>query len=194
MNQHRNGIARQQVMHAPHGLGVLGYHTQLLSISLRNLGAFFINLSPCQTRTYRHKKGTSPDLEKFSSDQTRKQPRDWSHLYILQENLFFFEELQKLESGERLLIFFGTLDLRLYSKELTDPSPRGADRHCRQGILRALLAAPRVNIDTFTGLRCRVDMDLRFRYQCGLRLIQQKLCKSAHFCKWSQFSWNSDVL
>jgi IS5 family transposase len=91
-------------------------------------------------------------------------------LYILQESLFSFEELQKLESKERLPIFFSTIDLRPYAKELRNSSPRGADGHCRQGILRALLAAPLENIDTFTGLYHRLDVDLRFRYQCGLRL------------------------
>ncbi|SEN73608.1 hypothetical protein SAMN04487895_102394 [Paenibacillus sophorae] len=39
-------------------------------------------------------------------------------MYILQESLFSFEELQKMESKERLPIFFGTLDLRPYAKEL----------------------------------------------------------------------------
>lgn len=91
-------------------------------------------------------------------------------MYILQESLFSFEELQKLESRERLPIFFSTLDLRPYAKELRNSSPRGADGHCRQGILRALLAAPLESIDTFTGLHRRLDLDLRFRYQCGLRL------------------------
>ncbi|AZK47489.1 transposase [Paenibacillus lentus] len=91
-------------------------------------------------------------------------------MYILQESLFSFEELQKLEFKERLPIFFSALDLRPYAKDLRSHSPRGADGHCRQGILRALLAAPLENMDTFSGLHRRLDMDLRFRYQCGLRL------------------------
>lgn len=91
-------------------------------------------------------------------------------MYILQESLFSFEELQKIESKERLPIFFSALDLRPYARQLRNPSPRGADGHCRQGILRALLAAPLENIDTFTGLARRLEFDLRFRYQCGLRL------------------------
>lgn len=91
-------------------------------------------------------------------------------MYILQESLFSFEELQNIESKERLPIFFSALDLRPYAKELRNPSPRGAEGHCRQGILRALLAAPLENIDTFTGLQRRLEFDLRFRYQCGLRL------------------------
>lgn len=91
-------------------------------------------------------------------------------MYILQESLFSFEELQTIESRDRLPIFFGTLDLRPCVKELSDPSPRGADGHCRQGILRALLAAPLENMNTFTGLQRRLEMDFRFRYQCGLRL------------------------
>jgi len=94
-------------------------------------------------------------------------------LYILQESLFSFDEPQKLETRERLPIFFSALDLRLYAKELRSSSPRGADGHCRQGILRALLAAPLENIDTFTGLHRRLDVDLRFRYQCGLRLDRE---------------------
>lgn len=94
-------------------------------------------------------------------------------MYILQESLFSFNELQKLESKERLPIFFSALDLRSYAKELRSGSSRGADGHCRQGILRALLAAPLENIDTFTGLHRRLDVDLRFRYQCGLRLDRE---------------------
>nr|WP_223275749.1 transposase [Paenibacillus elgii] len=69
-----------------------------------------------------------------------------------------------------LPIFFSALDLRPYGKELRSRSPRGAEGHCRQGILRALLAAPLENIDTLSGLHRRLDMDLRFRYQCGFRL------------------------
>lgn len=91
-------------------------------------------------------------------------------MYILQESLFSFEILQKLESKERLPIFFSALDLRPYANELKSGSPRGADGHCRQGILRALLASPLENINTFSGLHHRLDVDLRFRYQCGLRL------------------------
>lgn len=91
-------------------------------------------------------------------------------MYILQESLFSFEELQKIESKERLPIFFSALDLRPYARQLRNPSPRGADGHCREGILRALLASPLENIDTFTGLQYRLEFDLRFRYQCGLRL------------------------
>ncbi|WP_342435569.1 transposase [Paenibacillus sp. FSL L8-0436] len=91
-------------------------------------------------------------------------------MYILQESLFSFEELQKIESKERLPLFFSALDLRPCARQLRNPSPRGADGHCRQGILRALLAAPLENIDTFTGLARRLEFDLRFRYQCGLRL------------------------
>lgn len=94
-------------------------------------------------------------------------------MYILQESLFSFDELQKLESKERLPIFFSALDLRPYARELRSHSRRGADGHCRQGILRALLAAPLENIDTFTGLHRRLDVDLRFRYQCGLRLDRE---------------------
>lgn len=91
-------------------------------------------------------------------------------MYILQECLFSFEELQKIELKERLPLFFSALDLRPYARQLRNPSPRGAEGHCRQGILRALLAAPLENIDTFTGLARRLEFDLRFRYQCGLRL------------------------
>lgn len=91
-------------------------------------------------------------------------------LYILQENLFSFEELQKLESKEKLPIFFSSLDLRPYAKQLRSSSPRGADGHSREGILRALIATPLEGIDTFTALHHRLDKDLRFRYQCGLSI------------------------
>lgn len=91
-------------------------------------------------------------------------------MYILQESLFSFEILQKLEPKERLPVFFSVLNLRPYAEQLTKSSPQGAEGHCRQGILRALLAAPLENINTFSGLHHRLDVDLRFRYQCGLRL------------------------
>jgi len=91
-------------------------------------------------------------------------------LYILQESLFSFEELQKLESKEKLPIFFSSLDLRPYAKQLRSSSPQGADGHSREGILRALIAAPLEGIDTFTALHHRLDKDLRFRYQCGLSI------------------------
>lgn len=96
-------------------------------------------------------------------------------MYILQESLFSFEELQKIESKERLPIFFSALDLRPYAKELRNSSPRGTDGHCRQGILRALLAAPLENIDTFTGPKRRLEFDLRFRL---CRVDSQKPCKT----------------
>ncbi|MNI37679.1 Transposase DDE domain protein [compost metagenome] len=91
-------------------------------------------------------------------------------MYILQESLFSFEVLQKLESKERLPIFFSAIDLTPYAKQLRSHSPRGADGHSREGILRALLASPLENIDTFTRLHNRLKLDLRFRYQCGLSL------------------------
>ncbi|MCE5173765.1 transposase, partial [Paenibacillus profundus] len=91
-------------------------------------------------------------------------------MYILQESLFSFEELLKIESKDRLPIFFSALDLSPYAKELRSRSPRGANGHSREGILRALLVAPLEHIRTFTGLHHRLDTDLRFRYQCGLSL------------------------
>lgn len=89
-------------------------------------------------------------------------------MYILQESLFSFEELQILESKEKLSIFFSALDLRPYAKELKSSSPQGAEGHCREGILRALLVAPLEGLDTFTALHQRLKSDVRFRYQCGL--------------------------
>lgn len=94
-------------------------------------------------------------------------------MYILQESLFSFEDLLKIHSKDRLPIFFSSLDLRPYAKELRSRSPRGADGHCREGILRALLAAPLERIQTFTGLHRRLDTDFRFRYQCGLPLDRE---------------------
>jgi transposase len=94
-------------------------------------------------------------------------------MYILQECLFSFEELQKIESKERLPLFFSALDLRPFAKALRSDSPRGAEGHNREGILRALLAAPLEHITTFSALQRRLDMDLRFRYQCGLRLDRE---------------------
>ncbi len=85
-------------------------------------------------------------------------------LYILQESLFSFEDLLKMQSKDRLPIFFSALDLRPYAKELRSRSPRVAYGHCREGTLRALLAAHLEHIQTFTGLHHRLDTDLRFRY------------------------------
>jgi IS5 family transposase len=93
-------------------------------------------------------------------------------MYILQECLFSFEELQKIESKERLPSF-SALWIYVPSQELRSGSPRGAEGHNREGILRALLAAPLEHITTFSGLQRRLDMDLRFRYQCGLRLDRE---------------------
>lgn len=89
-------------------------------------------------------------------------------MYILQESLFSFEELQILESKDKLPIFFSSFDLRPYAKHLKSSSPQGAEGHSREGILRALIAAPLEGISTFTGLYHRLDKDIRFRYQCGL--------------------------
>ena len=94
-------------------------------------------------------------------------------MYILQESLFSFEDLLKMHAKDRLPIFFSSLDLRPYAKELRNRSPRGADGHSREGILRALLAAPLEHIQTFTNLHRRLDTDLRFRYQCGLPLDRE---------------------
>jgi hypothetical protein len=94
-------------------------------------------------------------------------------LYILQESLFSFEDLLKMQPKERLPLFFSSLDLRPYAKELRSRSPRGADGHGREGILRALLAAPLEHMTTFTALQHRLDTDLRFRYQCGLPLDRE---------------------
>jgi len=94
-------------------------------------------------------------------------------LYILQETLFSLEELQKIELENRLPIFFGALDLEPYAKQLRSSSPQGAIGHNREAILRALLAAPFEDIDTFTALHKRLDTNLRFRYQCGFDISQR---------------------
>ncbi|MFY0543564.1 transposase, partial [Brevibacillus sp. H7] len=88
-------------------------------------------------------------------------------MYILQPSLFSFEELQKLESKERLPLFFSVLDLRPYAKELRSITPQGATGHSREAILRALLVAPLEGISQFSALHLRLTSDLRFRYQCG---------------------------
>jgi hypothetical protein len=55
-------------------------------------------------------------------------------LYILQQCLFSFEELQKIESKERLPLFFSTLDLRNYARKLRSSSPQGAAGHDQQNV------------------------------------------------------------
>lgn len=54
-------------------------------------------------------------------------------MYILQESLFSFEELQKLEFKERLPIFFNSIDLRPYTRELRNNSPRGVQTDQKLG-------------------------------------------------------------
>ncbi|MGE5575120.1 MAG: transposase [Ignavibacteria bacterium] len=94
-------------------------------------------------------------------------------MYILQENLFSFEEWLKIESEDRLPLFFSALDLEPYAKELRSVSPQGADGYDRQAVLRALLVSPMEKISTFTMLHKRLKSDIRFRYQCGFRLTQK---------------------
>lgn len=94
-------------------------------------------------------------------------------MYILQETLFSFEEWLKIESGNRLPLFFSTLNLEPYAKKLRSESPRGADGYDRQAVLRALLIAPLEKISTFTMLHKRLESDIRFKYQCGFRLTQK---------------------
>lgn len=94
-------------------------------------------------------------------------------MYILQECLFPFEELQKIESKDRMPLFFKALDLRPYAKELTSSSPQGADGHNREAVLRALLISPLEGISTFTALYNRLQYDIRFRYQCGFPITKR---------------------
>jgi transposase, IS5 family len=93
-------------------------------------------------------------------------------LYILQESLFSFEEWLEIDCQERLSLFFSTLNLRSYAKQLRSASPQGAKPINREAILRAFLASPLEGISTFTGLHDRLDRDIRFRYQCGFRLVE----------------------
>lgn len=92
-------------------------------------------------------------------------------MYILQQNLFSFEQWLEIESEDRLELFFSALDLRPYVKKLS--SARGRKGHNREAILRALLAAPFENISEFTALRNRLIKDIRFRYQCGFELAKK---------------------
>ncbi|WP_321189701.1 hypothetical protein MHB50_18610 [Siminovitchia sp. FSL H7-0308] len=54
-------------------------------------------------------------------------------MYILQESLFSFEELQILESKDKLPIFFGVLDLQPYAKHLKSSYPKGLKGIPRKG-------------------------------------------------------------
>ncbi|MDT3698107.1 MAG: transposase [Thermincola sp.] len=91
-------------------------------------------------------------------------------MYILQQNLFSFEQWLEIESEHRLKLFFSVLNLRPYTKELQSKSSRGRKPENREAILRALLIAPFENISEFTALRDRLVSDIRFRYQCGFEL------------------------
>jgi len=93
-------------------------------------------------------------------------------MYILQQNLFSFEEWIKMEEGDRLKLFFSELDLRPYVKMLNPSSPQGRKPIDREAILRAFLVAPQLGIDTFTKLYQRLKNDLKFRYQCGFPLVE----------------------
>ncbi|MGI5911598.1 MAG: transposase [Syntrophomonadaceae bacterium] len=76
----------------------------------------------------------------------------------------------ELELKKRLPLFFSALDLRPIVKKLRSDSPQGAKGFPKDAILRALLAAPLVSISTFTGLVKRLELDIKFRYQCGFRV------------------------
>lgn len=73
-----------------------------------------------------------------------------------------------MESKDKLPIFFASLDLEPIVIKLRSQIPQGAIGYSREGILRAILAAPLEGIATFTGLVNRLKSDIRFRYQCGL--------------------------
>lgn len=94
-------------------------------------------------------------------------------MYILQQNLFSFEQWLEIESEHRLELFFSALDLRPYAKELQSETRRGRRPDNREAILRALIVAPFENISEFTALRDRLVSDIRFRYQCGFELIKR---------------------
>lgn len=94
-------------------------------------------------------------------------------MYILQQNLFSFEQWLEIESEHRLELFFSALDLRPYAKELQSETRRGRRPDNREAILRALIVAPFENISEFTALRDRLASDIRFRYQCGFELIKR---------------------
>lgn len=89
-------------------------------------------------------------------------------MYILQETLFSFEELMELELKERLTLFFSAFNLEPFARKLRSQLPQGAIGHSKEGILRALLAAPLEGLSSFTALVARLDSDIRFRFQCGL--------------------------
>jgi len=94
-------------------------------------------------------------------------------LYILQQNLFSFEQWLEIESEYRLELFFSALDLRPYAQELRSETHRGRKAENREAILRALIVAPFENISEFTALRNRLVSDIRFRYQCGFELAKR---------------------
>lgn len=94
-------------------------------------------------------------------------------MYILQQNLFSFEQWLEIESESRLELFFSALDLYPYVEELRSGSHRGRKGTNREAILRALIVAPFENISEFTALRNRLASDIRFRYQCGFELAKR---------------------
>lgn len=71
------------------------------------------------------KKDFTPTFEKISSDQTRIFEEGKSHLSLLQQSLFSFEDWLEIESSHRLPLFFAVLDLQPYASKLRKQSPQG---------------------------------------------------------------------
>jgi len=93
-------------------------------------------------------------------------------LYILQKNLFSFEQFLEMEPESKLTGLFKVLELEPYAKLLRTPSPQGAKGYNRIAILRAFIAAPLEGIDNFSALNSRLRSDIRFKYYCGFKLTE----------------------
>jgi len=94
-------------------------------------------------------------------------------MYILQGNLFSFEELMDLEPKQKYHALFAALDLTPFVKELRKSSPLGRKGRDTESMLRALLAGLCEEIPTFTKLVSRLKSDLRLRYYCGFGIDEE---------------------
>lgn len=90
-------------------------------------------------------------------------------MYLLQQNLFSFEELLKFEPETKLQKVLSVLDLSPALK-VVKKAVVGPNGHCIGSMINALVAKQLEQIPTVAALVKRLSDDLRFRFQCGFSL------------------------
>ncbi|ABO51356.1 hypothetical protein Dred_2852 [Desulforamulus reducens MI-1] len=90
-------------------------------------------------------------------------------MYLLQPNLFSFEELLKFEPETKLQKVLSVLDLSP-ALNVVKRAVLGPKGHCVGNMIRALVAKQLEQIPTVAALVKRLSNDIRFRFQCGFSL------------------------